>query len=306
MKKGILVLTFITTLLTAKALYSENGFFSIKLSGGMSRLSDRGDLKKWFQGEKAYFDWLGTQQNYTTKSNYPFKQDEPEGSFEIIFKPFNYIGVGLGLGYMKRSWNSSAEINYNYGGNLGSEKIELSSKEELNVFPVTLSVIFSVPYKFLRGNVLAGGGYYFTNLKFANESKYFWQNFPDKENYRHHYTSNLTTRAGGIGFHGGIGLEIKIISHLSFSIDAIFRSVILGDIKGELKWNEIVEWSGYKSENLGSEKNQTLWFGSFKVDENKFERALFSSEKPSLFEGARPFRFNLNGFYLKAGIIFSF
>ncbi len=306
MKKVILALTLLTIISSEGILFPDDGFFSIKLSGGMSKLYDGGDLKKWFQEEKAYFDWLGTQQNYTTKSSYPFKQDEPEGNFEIIFKPLNYVGISLGLGYMKRSWNSSAEINYNYGGNLGSEKIELSSKEELNAFPVTLSLIFSVPYKFFRGSIFAGGGYYFSNLKFNNESKYFWQNFPGKENYRHHYKSNLTTRTGGIGFHGGIGLEVKIISHLSLSIDAIFRSVVLNDVKGELKWNEIVEWSGYKSENSAIEKNQTLWFGSIKVDGNKFERAIFSSEKPSLLEGVKPFRFNLNSTYIRAGIVFSF
>jgi hypothetical protein len=305
MRKGIFLLTLMV-ITFSNFSFSDNHLFSLKISGGMSRVYDGGDLKKWFNGEKAYFDWLGKQQNYSTKSNYPFKQDEPEGNFEVIFKPLNYIGVSVGLGYTRRIWSSSSEVYYNHGGNLGYDKIELSSKNELNVFPVTLSLIVSVPYKFLRANLFAGGGYYYANLKFNMESKYFWQNFPDRENYKHHYTSNLTTHSEGAGFHGGIGLEVKIISHLSFSIDAFFRNVKLGDIKGELKWNEILEWSGYKKENSGSEKNQTLWFGSFKVDGNQFERAIFSGEKPSLFENARPFNFNLNGTFIKAGIVLSF
>lgn len=305
MKKGISLLTLIA-IPFLNLSHANEALFSLKISGGMSRIYDGGDLKKWFNGDKAYFDWLGTQQNYSTKSNYPFKQDEPEGNFEVIFKPLNYIGVSLGLGYMKRRWDSSAEVNYNYGGNLGSEKIELASKDELNVVPVTLSLIFSIPYKFLKANLYAGWGYYYANVKFNMESKYSWTNFPERENYKHHYTSSLTTHSEGSGFHGGIGIEIKIISHLSVSIDALLRNVKLGDIKGELKWRELLEWSGYKSENSGSEKDQTLWFGSFKINGNQFERAIFSGEKPSLFDNTRPFNFSLNGTYIKAGIVLSF
>lgn len=306
MKKGIPVLIVIILLGIGKISYSDDYLFSIKLSGGISRISKGGDLKSWFNGEKAYFEWLGTQSNYSTKNSYPFKQDEPEGELEVIFRPFNFIGFGLGIGYGKRIWNTSAEINYDYGGTLGSEKFELSSRNELNVFPVKFSVIFSIPYKFLRANAFAGGGYYFANIKLDMESKYSWPNFPEKENYRHHYTSSMTTHSQGMGFHGGVGVEIRVIPHLSISIDAIMRSAKLGDTKGELKWSEVVEWSGYKSENSGSEKNQTLWFGSFKVNDNKFERAVFSGDKPSFFEEARPFKFNLDGFYLKGSIIFSF
>lgn len=306
MRKEISVLALLTILLSVKFSFSDDYLFSLKLSGGMSRVNNGGDLRSWFNGEKSYFDWIGNQPNYSSKSSYPFKQDEPEGNFEVVFRPLKYIGLSAGVGYMRRSWDSVAELIYNYGGELGSEKIEISSKNEINVFPVTFSMIFSIPYKFLKWNFLAGGGYYFANVKFDMNSTYSWPKFPDKENYRHNYTSHLTTHSEGAGFHGGIGLEIKIFSHLSISIDSLWRSVKLGDIKGELKWNELVEWSGYKSENSGSEKNQTLWFGSFKVGGNQFERAIFSGDKPTLFENVRPFRFNLDGFYLKAGIIFSF
>lgn len=306
MKKGILAFIVIIILVGYKFSFSDDYLFSIKLSGGISRVSTGGNLKSWFNGEKAYFEWLGNQPNYSSKSSYPFKQDEPEGSFEVIFRPLKNVGMGIGLGYMRRGWDSSAELTYYYGDALGSERIEISSKTDINVFPITLSVIFSVPYKFLKGNLFAGGGIYYANVKFDMDSIYSWPKFPDKENYRHNYSSQLTTHSEGVGFHGGIGLEIKVFSHLSISIDALMRSVKLGDIKGELKWNEIVEWSGYKSENSGAEKDMTLWFGSFKVGSNQFERAIFSAEKPSFFEGARPFKFNFDGFYLKAGIIFSF
>lgn len=306
MRKRLSVLTWILIFLLTGFSYSEEHLFSLKFSGGMSRVNNGGDLRSWLNGEKSYFDWIGNQPNFSSKSSFPFKQDEPEGNFEVIFRPLKYIGVGIGLGYMKRSWNTSAELIYNYSGDLGSEKIEISSKNEINVFPVTFSVIFSVPYKFLKGNLFAGGGFYYANVKFDMDSIYSWPKFPDKENYKHNYSSQLTTHSDGTGFHGGIGLEINVFSHLSISIDALWRSVKFGDIKGELKWNEIIEWSGYKGENSGAEKDQTLWFGSFKVGGNQFERAVFSAEKPSFFESARPFRFNLDGFYLKAGIIFSF
>ncbi len=306
MKKSLLIKAFILLFIVSAFADGDNPLFSIKFSGGMSWISRENDLKHWFQGEKDYLIWLGNQPNYSTEANYPFKVEEPEGSLELVFRPFENLGFSLGIGYTKRKWDSSGEITYDYSGELGSEKIEISLKNGLNIVPVTFSAIFSVPLSFLRANIFAGGGYYFAEAKFDEGVNYSYPKFPGKDNYKHTYSLDIKTRFGGAGFHAGAGLEIKIFSLLSFFMDAIYRNVELGNIKGELHWKEVIEWSGYKNENSGTKKNQTLWIGSFKTDGSKFKRAIFSEEAPSLFENAKPFKYNLSGVYLKAGLIISF
>ncbi|MGQ9619311.1 MAG: hypothetical protein ACUVUG_10175 [Candidatus Aminicenantia bacterium] len=306
MRKKLIIFPFAFLLSISLSPGNDTPKFSLKLSGGMSWLKNGGDINDWFNGEKAYFYWLGKQQNYSTKSNYFFKKDEPEGNFEVIFRPFKNFGVGLGIGYMRRSWSPSSEVVYDYGGELGNERIDIKIKNELNVFPVTLSVLFTAPISILKVNLLTGGGYYFANVRFNMESIYSWPRFPGRDNYKHSYSSSLNTHLEGIGFHVGAGVEAKILSFLSISVDAIYRSVKLGDIKGSVNWNEVIEWSGYKSSSSGNQSNQTLWLGSMKIGNEIFKRVVFSDEKPEIFESTRPFRYNLDGVFIKAGIVFSF
>jgi hypothetical protein len=295
--KTILVLLLVPTFTICAKGGSK---FSIKISGGMNYLTNGGDMKDWFGSEKSYYQWLGTQPNYSVSSNWEFGNSVIDLNFEGLYQISYKLGIGMGVGYLKKSWNPNSNITYDYGESSGTDNLIYSIKSDAKIIPLTLSLYYSILQK--KGfavNLTAGLGYYLGVMKFEEESNY---TFPSQNDFKCNYEAYTETKSNKIGFHIGWGIEKSISSRISLSIDVIYRKVRFDELKGDRVWKESVTEAGTSNETSGKDTNQTLWYGSYQWQGNSYKRAVFDGSKPDWMNNAQPFKFGLDGLLLKGSI----
>jgi opacity protein-like surface antigen len=216
MKKGTsaIVICFFLILLLPGISKAER--FGIKLTAGINYL-EVGDP------------------NASLKGFADFLKDWANGGGETIDGGIKKIHFGLDLEgevvfYLTSRFGISVSSGYIYG-NKGVEENKIafmnqtySDGMKVSAIPVRLGVYYYLPLSsrirfFLNG----GAGYYFAK----------WS-----ENYRNEFNSNVFTRdqkakASGIGFHGGVGFELKLVPHIVFIFEGQGRYVKIGSFKGE-------------------------------------------------------------------------
>jgi len=279
-----------------------NSGLAITIIGGLAFIPG-GDMKEWFDSEARYYRWLGEQSNYNTQSDYPFSHSAFLPGLEVECKITPQIGLSLGAGYFKKSWEPSSTVTYSYGGDLSIDTLKQSFKREVTIVPVTITGMYIVPvHNKLDINLLAGLGYYITDFSFSDEATYSWPNAPEQQNYQYTHSTALKSSPGVLGFHFGAGLEIELFSHVSMSIDVLYRIARVAKIKGNVDWKESTSWNNYQKSGSGKLDDQTLWHGKYTWAGTSYVRAAIDEIQPSWLEGARAFEFSLNGLALRAGI----
>ncbi len=216
MKKGTsaIVICFFLILLLPGISKAER--FGIKLTGGINYL-EVGDP------------------NASLKGFADFLKDFASGGGETIEGDFKKIHFGLDLEgevvfYLTPRFGISVSSGYIYG-NKGVEENKIafmnqtcSDGMKVSAIPVRLGVCYYLPLSSrIRFFFNGGVGYYFAE----------WS-----ENYRYEINSNVSTRdqkakASGIGFHSGVGLELKFVPHIVFIFEGQGRHIKIGGFKGE-------------------------------------------------------------------------
>jgi hypothetical protein len=244
MKKLVVVCSIAFLLLfllpsSAKAQY-DTGRFSLKLYGGLNYLGG-GDLNKgaagfgdtWF----ALFDGMGLS---------------PSGEFgpanlgmdfggEFIYQFTPSIGIGLGVGYLSATKSSTISYSPTAAG------VELFWKSALSAIPITASFYYFMPS---GGNLKfffnVGLGYYLAKADFEHK---FWLIIPANWDAK--------TTGGGLGFHGGLGLEYSFSPMVGLIFEVKGRYASFSNFEGDVVWS--YPWGGPSNTTHGK-----LWA----VDEN--------------------------------------
>jgi hypothetical protein len=229
MKKFLAVSSVVLLLLflmpsVAKAQY-DTGRFSFKLYGGLNYLSG-GDLNTGAQGfgETWYdiFDALALN---------------PDGEFspvhlgmdfggEFIFQFTPNIGVGLGVGYISATKSSTIDYSPTAAG------VELFWKSSPSAIPITASFYYFLP---AGGNLKfffnAGLGYYFAKANFQHN---WWFLVP--------FNWDAKTSGGGLGFHGGLGMEYGFTPQFGLIAEIKGRYASFSNFEGSVVWT--YPWGG--------------------------------------------------------------
>jgi len=264
---------------------SEAEKFAVKFSGGMNYLVV-GDPNASLKG---LADFLKDQAS--------LGDDIPEGEFkkihfgldlqgDVIFYLTPRFGISLGSGYIygMKGKDTNKIIS---GGQTFTEEVKVSA------IPVRLGVYYSLPLSSRTRFFLNGGvGYYFAKWSeaYRNEWSGGW------------FTTIQEAKASGIGFHGGVGFELNLVSNFVFVFEGQGRYAKIGGFEGNYENKAFIP-------NLGSSGEGTLYyFEWFPWTYNWYPMVDISREEPSgdRIRNVRKAKVDFSGFTFRAGIKINF
>ena len=225
MKKLFCLITIVFLMLfllpsAARAQYDQSRF-AFKAYGGVNYLSggeyDKGAVgfgQTWF----TMLQLLGLS---------------PSGAFasahwgmdfggDFIFQVTPDIGVGLGVEYISASNTSSIKYTPAVTG------LNYSWKSTPNAIPIKATFYYFLP---TGGNLKfffnAGLGYYFAKANY--ETEFYALIAPPAK-------AVSDTSGGGLGFHGGIGMEVGLSPMISLIVEARGRYASFSNFTGSAAW----------------------------------------------------------------------
>ncbi len=210
-KKGFVFIIYLSLLLLFPRLIKAERF-GIKLTGGINYL-EVGDPNASLKGFADFMKELAIFWGVTGEGEIEQIHSGLDLEGDIIFYLSPRLGISLGSGYI-------------YGNKVkDANKVILSGFTyaygmKMSAIPVRLGVHYSLPMSsririFLNGGV----GYYFAKW---SESIDWMASTTDQE-----------AKASGIGFHGGVGLELKLASPIAFILEGQGRHVKIGGFEGK-------------------------------------------------------------------------
>ena len=176
----------------------------VRLYGGMNYLSG-GDLNDGLEGMMKYEgDWAQTL-GYTFSGQFNGAHGGPTFGGDFILQITPLFGIGLGTGYLGASRESKFTLTTPVMN--ATETIT----PDLHAVPLKLSFFLSFPSGAITVSLHAGLGYYIATASgnWRRDEIDGWTN--------NHYE---VESKGGIGFHGGLGLEFNISSHFAVFLEA--------------------------------------------------------------------------------------
>jgi hypothetical protein len=215
LKIVILLCTFFVFLLAGTAEAQLR--FGFRFYGGLNYLSG-GDVNEGGQGWVDYYT-ADTLHNYTTSGEFkPLHMGfDFGGDFVIQITP--QIGIGLGSGYIAASKTFSLDYEH-----IPWDIVVLTSETKMSAIPLRLSFFYSLPLgSMINFRFQAGAGYYLASLNYhlrVEDPGYFEDRLYD-------------TKGGGIGFHGGLGLEINLSPMVGLFVDLTGRYASFANFKGD-------------------------------------------------------------------------
>lgn len=265
--------------------------FSLKLRGGYGSMSG-GDLTAIFDGINEFLqDVVARLPGATISGEIKKAKWGPEFDGELVYNFTHRFGVGLGLGYIRRSADSQAELRI---GTLGRALFGWESI--VQAMPFTLSGYFNLQIA-SKLHVFAGAGvgYYFVTMNYKSlEQNGLFGITAWSEN-------EGTAKNNKVGFQGGLGLEYKVSEHMALFIEGRGRYVNLKD------WDvDNVYRNSFGSERFGG----TFWYvDRHDADTGKDYPSLeLGDEEPSGsdFKNARKAEIGLSGIVFNLGVKYRF
>ena len=283
-------------------LTAERSFpFSITLSGNYGFINGNdvnriiSEKSSQFSGPTAFFNW--EELKNTNDIN-----------FEVIYHLSESIGIGIGAGYLFKT--NSGEYGWRADSNVYSDQFR-----EYKISAFLLNG--NVHYNFNLSNTLnlyatAGGDIYFGKLKHLHEiswdyhlsqsNPYWYVPISDPTIGPIYYSGDEDIHVVGssemnedmssttVGFHAGLGLELKLNTTFSVIAGGFYRFARFSDITGEQNYsNTLGDSSGI---------NGTLWYWEKEINDIK----IWSTQP----EDSRKAEIDLSGFNIQIGVKIKF
>jgi hypothetical protein len=276
-KSAMLCLLGVLSLILAPSAMNA-GQFSFRLFGGGGYLSG-GDLNKGLQGWEDFYTGL-YDYNYSA---------EKTGSFNPVHLGFNFGGDVV------------FRLNSNWAVGLGTEFLEAKKTTnilfqspaktwdweyygKLSAVPLILSVFYFLPLddKFTL-EFHAGLGYYFAKTQLDSRTK-----GSETDTYI------IDAKANGLGFHGGVGLEMKLASNVSLLVEAAGRYASISGFTGNVTMGGGGGWDG----TLYYFEGTTSYFGNYSyIDLN------ISAPSGEAFTTVREAKIDFSGLSFRVGVV---
>jgi hypothetical protein len=209
---GFLCLALLLSCLVGQA---HGGFkFGFRIYGGPNYM-EGGDLQKALKGSGDYLYAQYSPWFIGTGSYKPFHLG-PNFGGEILLQFNRYLAIGLGGEYLQ----ASSDTTYNY--TTPGLPFQVYMKPKVSAMPLTFSLLLTLPVGGRLNIILHGGvGYYMAKLKLDDQS---W--------YVHDIQGQYDTKASGLGYHAGLGLEIVLSRGVGFLLEVRGRYAIITGFKG--------------------------------------------------------------------------
>ena len=204
----------------AKAQYAS-GQFGFRLYGGLNYLSG-GDLNASMKGWSEFYTWAWGVLLYSTTNKFKAANLGMNFGGDFIYQFNPSMGVGLGVGYLQAS--STSNIHYDWITTAAPDIDEIY-EVRASAIPIKASFYYFLPSAGSIGiNFHAGLGYYLATAyaRYHAQVLTAWeQNIYD----------NMP--GGGLGFHGGIGLEFKVSPMIGIFAEAQGRYAAFSNFEGD-------------------------------------------------------------------------
>ncbi len=237
-----LILLF--ALITRPALAA--GRVSLRLYGGLNYLN-ADDVN---HGTRAFFDWgrtyLAPPPGGTIEGGYEPIHWGYEFGGDIIFELSPRLGIGIGAGYLKNSRNPPT-----YPGMMlihddpqgGGLIKHFYAGTTLSTIPLRLGLFLTLP---LKGNLnfTANAG---VSCYLSARYQAFWFVVEDVpgllEDPSQSFSTSTDIKKAPIGFHGGLGVEYKLLAKAALFLEAQGRYARLHGFEGTSNWEQGM-WGG--------------------------------------------------------------
>ncbi len=198
----------------APAESSSSAFsrLSFRLYGGFNYLS----AKDVNTGAEGYFGLLRLYEaeGATVTGGYNPLHSGYDFGGDLVFQITSKFGVGVGIGYLRSSRNSLAELT-DIGGT-----VTLTESAAIKAMPIRLGVFLSLPVARRLSLTADAGAVYYAGLKFDSSNRLDFNDGSWVDFSFHGERSNLSDN---LGFQGDLGLEYKLSRTLGFFVEAAGR-----------------------------------------------------------------------------------
>jgi hypothetical protein len=207
---------------------ASNAGLSFRFYGGGAYLRG-GDINDGMKGWTDYWKANYQQQGYPTQSGSfnPVNYGYTFGG-DIIIHLTARLGIGLGAEFLQASKSSTLTFQS------PSTTINWTIVGKPSAVPVKASLFYVLPLGSRAAISLhAGAGYYSANarmeshLKTSSETSYL-----------------IDSSAKGVGYHAGLGLELKLFPKVFFLIEGAGRYVVLSGFEGNVTMLPEGGWKG--------------------------------------------------------------
>jgi len=294
MKKGIIIVLIsllFVFLMTSPGLAQESyKKFTLKVSGGYGSISG-GDLTTVADGLNEQLADIARLAGASTSGEIKNAKWGPEFEGEFIYNFTERWGIGLGVGYIRKSIESSAELQ------VGTyARVSFEWEPVFKVVPVTLNGYYNFPVASKMNAYVKGGvGYYFAtwDYKIRQENELvgitIWEE------------NEGSAKDSGFGFQGGLGFEYSLSDSVALFVEGSGRLVNLKN------WD--VENINRNALGTDSETGAFWYVEEYEEDTGKYYPSLeLSDDEPSDpdYRNVRKAEISLSGVVFKVGVKFSF
>jgi hypothetical protein len=315
----------------AQAKASEMGF-SLRFSGGMGFFLDGGgDLEQLRLARAKYYKDLQQDPGYTKAwTNWKKLSQAPDYEVDLLFHINKNFAVGVGSGYL--SVSSKGDYGYNWIGEgiswLGpytqEDNISYQREYKITATPIRLSLYVFFPSGAFNVYAYAGGGYYYGKLthKFGWDATYLfslYSLFDEKDEITEQDDLSEEAKKNAFGFHGGLGIEVKLMSHAALGVEVFGRYVDFGGWRGSFKetfsqrerrWEESEGWySDETTQESWSESGPLWYYEEYSMNKYYGQMFVWQTKPEGLdFQNVREAKINLNawGVAVSLRIFFNF
>ncbi len=221
-----IVLLLVLVLPTAARAQYDTGRFAFRLYGGLNYLGG-GDINAGLEGWSGLYGYAYSLLGWSTADEFKNAGLGMNFGGDFIFQFNPSMGVGLGVGYLQAS--STSEFTYEHVLP-AVPNIEEIYEVKASAIPIKASFYYFLPTSGPIGiNFHAGVGYYLATAyaRYRMDLAGGWtQNVYD----------NLP--GGGIGFHGGLGLEFKLSPMIGIFAEAQGRYAAFANFNGDALYTD--------------------------------------------------------------------
>jgi hypothetical protein len=308
--------------------------FSLKVSGGMGFfIGGGGDLENLRLAKINYYRDLKQDPRYTKAwTNWKKLSQAPNYEVDLLFHLNKNIAIGVGAGYL--SVNSKGDFGYNwveegtswFGPYTIEDNISYRREYKITATSIRLGLYLFFPSGAFNVYAYAGGGYYYGKLthKFGWDDTYLVSTYSyvdEKDEITELDDVSEEAKKNAFGFHGGLGLEVKLMSHAALGVEVFGRFVDFGGWRGSFKetftqrerrWDESEGWYSDETTQESFNESGPLWYyEEYSMDLNKYYGQMFVWQtKPEGldFQNVREAKINLNawGVAVSLRIFFNF
>lgn len=253
---------------------------TVRLSGGPSFVGG-GDIRKGDQGFYDAASDLVAAAGFNIDRRFNDFNSGFEVTADIVYSLTQKLGLGLGFGYINLSEHSL--LIFNSPG--GYENNQVGTSPKIRAYPIRLGIFYDIPLSRLFNLTLhSGAALYITKYTFSRASNWFPVDL-----------INQQANATGIGFHGGIGLEINFHPRAALILEGRGRYGKISGFTGESHIKRSV-LPPILIEDI--DETGTLYY----LEGEGHSLLAFSEQKPTDYTTIREASLDISGFVFQAGL----